>query len=1579
MKYNFKELVDIPALQALTDELYKATSIPSAIIDIHGEILTGSGWQRICTDFHRKHPDIEKECIESDISIREGLEKGDSYVIYKCPRGLVDASSPVIIEGEHVANVFAGQLFMEPPDDKTEQFFREQAKKYGLNEEKYIEAYREIPVYPEKQFRYALSFLSKLAQMVATIGLTRLNEKKAAEELIQSQEKHSKYIENAPYAIFVADSNGRYIDVNEAGCRMTGYSRNELLGMSIPQISSPDALPEELESFGKLKQTGKVKTEVLLRRKDGSDFYASLEAAALTENSYIAFCLDISKRKKAEIELQDVLRLNKAVIDNAQDGIILYDSDLRYQMWNPFMEEISGKKAEDVIGKHPLEAFPFLKDVGVIDRLEQVLQGKETVNLDFPYTTAKTGRSGWTSDSNSPIYDSDGKIVGIVGIVRDITERKKAEVAIKHREEEYQNLFNSMSEGFALCEVICDKKGNPIDYRLLSINPAFGEQSGMDIKASLGKTIKEIYPDIESTWIERYGRVATTQEPIEFEDYNHNTGKYYNARAFSPEKGKFAMIFKDITERRIAEEALKESEEKFRKLSESSPMGVFQTDASGRVLYINDKWCSLAGIDREKAMGFGWVSALHPEDKPKVLDDWDKCLKEKTGYSGEFRLVRPDGVICIVYTQTTPIFSDTGDIIGHVGVNEDITERKKSEESLKKSETHLSNALRIAKMGHWEYDVKKNQFTFTDEFYSIFRTSAEEMGGYNISPEKYSKLFVHLDDLWMVVDETRKAIETTDRNYSRLLEHKMIYADGSIGYLAVRIRIIKDDEGNTIKTYGVNQDITERKKAEEKLIESEEKFRTLFERESDAIFIYNPDTTNILEANEATSKMYGYNYHELIGMSCLNFSIEVEKSKSALEKIRKDDEVKVPYRLHRKKDGTVFPVEISGYAITIGGKNVMFAVIKDITEQKKAEEAVQESEEKYRSLVETSVDIIWEVNQEGKFTYVSPNVKDLWGYEQDEVIGKTPFDFMSAEEAERTSEVFQEKAKLAHSFRSFENINLHKDGYNVIMEISGTPILDSEGNLRGYRGMNHDITERKQAEISLAHSHDLMNYVIEHNRGAVAVHDKDLNYIYVSKRYLQDYKVKESDVIGKHHYEIFPDLPQKWRDVHQKALAGEISSAEDDPYYRDDGTVDWTRWECRPWYLPDNSIGGIIIYTEVITERKKAEDDKKKLEEQLQIRQRMDSLGTLAGGIAHDFNNILVGIMGSISMLNMDKDNLTESQKELLNDANQSCERAANLIQQFQTLSTGIARRKAVVDIHDISTEVFGLLKETTDRLIKKQVKFNKSEFYVTADSGELHQVLLNLATNSAQAIEERGAKDGDYIRVIAEDYEVTTGDTTGLPEGEYVHISFIDTGIGMTEDIMKKAFDPMFSTKDKGMKKGQGLGLAMVYNIVTQINGGHIWIDSKAGKGTTFHIYLPKASPDVEAESKMTNDIEGGTETILVVDDEPIVIKLTQNMLTDIGYTVLTASGGKEALKVYRKQKEEISAVILDLTMPQMSGKQVLHEISEINPDVKVIISSGHGDEYTKDGVLSKAKGNISKPFKMQDLAQAVRTALDS
>jgi len=394
-----------------------------------------------------------------------------------------------------------------------------------------------------------------------------------------------------------------------------------------------------------------------------------------------------------------------------------------------------------------------------------------------------------------------------------------------------------------------------------------------------------------------------------------------------------------------------------------------------------------------------------------------------------------------------------------------------------------------------------------------------------------------------------------------------------------------------------------------------------------------------------------------------------------------------------------------------------------------------------------------------------------------------------------------------------------------------------------------------------------------------------------------------------------------------------------------------------------------------ITERKRIDEERKKLEEQLHIRQKIDSLGTLAGGIAHDINNLLAVIMGNIDLIRMSANELTVKHKDYIERAYQSCEKAANLIQEFQMFSKGTVSEKSSIDVYSIARDVFDILDRTTDKLIKKTIDFKPEQFYITANADLIHQLLFNLGTNSVHAIEDRGVKPGDYIRISSEKYTSGKRDKTGLPEGKYIHIIFEDNGKGMPEEVKAKAFDPLFTTR-RGAQKGQDLGLAMVYNIVVSNHEGYIDIETAERKGTTFHIYLPEALKIVKNKKIKAVEITGGNETVLVIEDDFAVRKFVSDTLNLYGYTILTANDGQEGLEMFRAQRDRIDLVLLDLTMPIMSGEMVLGSIMNIQPDAKVIITSGHSEEEHLK--FKMAKGYIPKPYTIKNLAKLIRTTLD-
>jgi PAS domain S-box-containing protein len=406
--------------------------------------------------------------------------------------------------------------------------------------------------------------------------------------------------------------------------------------------------------------------------------------------------------------------------------------------------------------------------------------------------------------------------------------------------------------------------------------------------------------------------------------------------------------------------------------------------------------------------------------------------------------------------------------------------------------------------------------------------------------------------------------------------------------------------------------------------------------------------------------------------------------------------------------------------------------------------------------------------------------------------------------------------------------------------------------------------------------------------------------------------------------------------------------------------------EMRAKQLSDGTLQAIV---RDISERRQ-------LEEQLQLRQRMDSIGTLAGGIAHDFNNILAAIVGYADALRLSGDRLDERQLRSVENILRSSQRAADLVRGLQMLSHPGPGESESFDLHRVASEVFEVLEETTDRIIVKEMLVPPGAFVVHGSASGLYHALMNLGVNAVQAIEQKGATAGDRVRIEAREYVAVEGDALPLRLGRWAHVMFSDSGVGMSGPVRKQAFDPLFTTKEKGERKGQGLGLAMVYNIVVRQHHGLIDVDSAEGAGSTFHLYLPLAGDGAERREAASAAVAGGCETVLVVDDERQILALTREALEQVGYTVLAAADGQEGLDVFRERAAEIDLVLLDRTLPKLPGEELLRRMLALRPGIRVIISSGDASIGLES--FPGARRVLHKPYPLGLLYGAIRELLD-
>ncbi len=533
-----------------------------------------------------------------------------------------------------------------------------------------------------------------------------------------------------------------------------------------------------------------------------------------------------------------------------------------------------------------------------------------------------------------------------------------------------------------------------------------------------------------------------------------------------------------------------------------------------------------------------------------------------------------------------------------------------------------------------------------------------------------------------------------------------------------------------------------------------------------------------------------------------------------------------------------------------------------------------------------------------------------------------------------------------------------------IFLVSCTPVVDETGCLQRIIHIATDITEWKRTEEALRKSEQEKEAILNSMSEAVVYQDTEHRIVWANRVAGRSTGLTPEELVGRHCYEIWHQRskPCPGCPVKKTYETGQPEKAE---MTTPDGRV----WVVRGYPVRDENddIAGAVEVALEITERKRAEEEKKKLAAQLQQAHKMEAIGTLAGGIAHDFNNVLMGIQGNVSLMLVYIDS-THPHYERLKKIENQVQSAARLTSQL----LGYARkgRYQVKPINlnqavsEISNTFSRIRKDTT---IYRELAENL--FSIEADQGQIEQVLLNLLINAGDAM----PGGGDLIlKTMNTTHEDMKGKLYDPKPGNYVLLKVTDTGTGMDEKTVEHVFDPFFTTKEMG--RGTGLGLASAYGIIKS-HRGYIDVESQEGRGTTFTIYLPVLEKKVEKTVEAAKQIIEGSGTILFVDDEPMILDMGVKMLKCLGYSVLEAKGGRDAVEVYKGNKDKIDMVILDIIMPDMGGSEAYDRMKEINPDVKVLLSSGYSIDSQAKKILERGcDAFIQKPFTMKELSQCIR-----
>jgi two-component system, cell cycle sensor histidine kinase and response regulator CckA len=635
---------------------------------------------------------------------------------------------------------------------------------------------------------------------------------------------------------------------------------------------------------------------------------------------------------------------------------------------------------------------------------------------------------------------------------------------------------------------------------------------------------------------------------------------------------------------------------------------------------------------------------------------------------------------------------------------------------------------------------------------------------------------------------------------------------------------------------------------------------------------------------------------------------------------------------------------------------------------------ITESEKKFRSLSESAPDIIYTIDPQGSFTYINPAWETILGYSNEETIGRRFIDFVRKEEIPSYIEMFKSIRDERITAQDQVGTLINKDGTDRFFSISGAPVFDSEGQLTGVVGTFKDITERKLAEVKLEGERAFLRQVIDSVPSLISVRDDEGRFQLANKSLATVCGTTPSRLIGRTVADFIPNEEEVIR-IHTENLDvirnRKAKFIPEEMANYPDPSVKWLSVYKVPLVDQNDVCNRILTVSTNTTHLKEADEEKKKLQNQLIQVQKMEAVGTLAGGVAHDFNNILLGLQGYVSMLLYDMSPDHPYRTKLENMENY-INRGSNLTKQLLGFARGGKYDVKPTDINELlgkSADLFG----RTRKEISIYRSFAEDAWTVDVDQGQMDQVFLNLFINASHAMPGGGDLD---LRTENTLFSETDKKPAGVTKGRYVRISVTDNGVGMDSKTLERIFEPFFTTKQKGT--GTGLGLASAYGIIKN-HGGSIHVFSEPGKGTTFHIYLPATDHQPILNEKKEEKIFTGGETILIVDDEPINISVMQEMLEMLHYRVLLAGSGQEAVAVYMEKKKEINLVILDMVMPGISGGRTFDLLREINPDVGVILASGYSAEGEARNIINRGCwGFIQKPFKLQEFSKKIREVLD-
>ena len=990
--------------------------------------------------------------------------------------------------------------------------------------------------------------------------------------------------EKSPVGVCIIQ-DGKFCYLNSNFPLAIGYTVDELMDKDPVELIVPEDREMVRESAVKMLN-GELLAPYQFRviHKDGSIRWVMAREVSVQyhrRRAVLGNYMEVTERKQMEEVLKESEERYRELANSITDVFFAMDEDLRYTYWNEASEVLTGIRAEDAIGKSLREIFP---DTPRIRNAEKVY--RNVLKTQHPQTfVANFNGNGRHYIFEISAYPSRG---GISVFVKDITEHKQAEEALRQSEERYRTILEEMGDGY----FETDLAGN-----LTFVNDAMIRLLGYSKQEIIGMNFRAFTPEGKvKTVFEAYNRVFKTGEPlINFptEVIRKDGGHIFAETSAFPtrsDRGEiigFRGIRRDITARKQMEEALRQSEETYRTILQQMEDSYFEVDLGGHLTFVNNSVCRDLGYSREELTGMSYKDFTAEDDIESLFRVFNEVYRTGVPNKGfPWKTIRKDGSHGFAETSISLLKNSKGEISGFRGVGRDITERRQMEEALRESEKRLRLISENSSDVICLHDPDHRYVYVSPACKQVLGYEPEELIGTN--PWE----LVHPDDLEALRKEGQ---EKALQGMPVLLSYRIRKKSGEYVWFESVSQSLKDDVGKVLGFVTSSRDITERKKTEEALRQSKEKYRALFDSAVIGTLVVDAETMKVVIGNQAAVKMFGFDSaEEGFGVNLLDFVPQKEREK-ALELLRRElyeQDSRRAFDLQTvTKDGREIWISATGARITHGGRLAGLLSFVDVTERKQAEEALRQSEERYRTILQEMEDSYFEVDLGGHLTFVNDSVCRDLGYSKEELIGMSYRDFVAEDDIQSVFRVFNEVYQIGVPNKGFPWKTIRKDGTQGFAETSISLLRNDRGEIIGFRGVGRDITERRQAEERLRQSEE--NYKTLFNSSVIGMYVLDVETMKIAMgnqaaREMAGFSSPEQG-IGINPFDfVHPEDKEQVVEIAAKEFEQDLRRTHEVRVMGKDGRIGWISITAAR-IMHDGRLAALVSFTD-ITERKKMEE-----------------------------------------------------------------------------------------------------------------------------------------------------------------------------------------------------------------------------------------------------------------------------------------------------------------------------------------------------------------------------------------------------